>query len=273
MPSNPTANSTLLRRTGIFALLAAICGQAVFAIYIAATYGRFVTTGDPDAVITPLQNGVIPGDPVGNGLLFLHLALALVITVGAFIQFVPLIRRRWPAVHRWNGRIYMTTALVISSAALVLKLSRELHESWIMTTGLVINGLLIFAFVFPAWWNARARRFDAHRRWALRLFVVVSGTFLLRVGMMFWVATTGGIGMDFETIRGPFLDVWYFLHYLIPLALLEAWLRLEHRPPSAATRTTAVLIGLYALTLIGGTFVATVGMWLPLSRGENIFAG
>ncbi len=264
-------NSTFLRRSGLFALGTVLAGQALFAAYIAVTYGKFIVTGDPEAVVTPLQNGIIPGDRAGNALLFLHLALAFVITVGAFIQFVPVIRRRWPVLHRWNGRIYMTTALVISSAAIVLKLSRELHESALMTAGVVLNGVLILAFVFPAWWNARAHHFDAHRRWALRLFVMVSGTFLLRVGLMFWMATTGGAGVDFETFRGPFLDVWYFAHYLIPLALLEGWLRLERKPPSALSRGVAVVIGVYACTLVGGAIVATFGMWLPLARGENIF--
>lgn len=265
-------DSTFLRRSGLCALTAMLAGQALFAAYIAITYGRFIVTGDPDAVVTPLQNGIIPGDRAGNALLFLHLALAFVITVGGFIQFVPVIRRRWHAIHRWNGRIYMTTALVITSAAIVLKLSRELHESVWMTAGVVLNGVLILAFVLPAWWNARARRIEIHRRWALRLFVMVSGTFLLRVGLMFWMATTGGAGVDFETFRGPFLDIWYFAHYLIPLALLEAWLRLERKPPSGLSRGVALVIGLYALTLVGGAIVATLGMWLPLARGENIFA-
>ena len=127
---------SFLHISGVSALVVALLGQAVFAAYIALTYGRFLT------------NGYIAGDPIGNALLYLHLGLAFLITVAAGAQFVPVIRRAVPALHRWNGRVYMTTALVISAAAIVLKLSRELHESAFMTAGLVLNGLLIFAFVF-----------------------------------------------------------------------------------------------------------------------------
>ena len=261
-----------LHRSGLLVLLVALLGQAVFAAYIATTYGRFLGSGDPEAVITPLQNGWIAGDPIGNALLYLHLALAFVITVGAMLQLIPTVRRRWPTVHRWNGRVYMSVAILISAAAIVLKLSRELHESVFMTAGVVLNGLLILLCVFPAWREARAGRYDAHRRWALRLFVLVSGTWLLRVGMMFWMAATGGLGIDFETLTGPFLDVWAFAHYLIPLALLELWLRSERLPASSGTRLLAGSLALYGLMLAAGTVVATLGMWLPLSRGENIFA-
>ena len=73
-------------------------------------------------------------------------------------------------------------------------------------------------------------------------------------------------------MTGPFLDVWAFAHYLIPLVLLEAWLRAEKAPTSAKARTIAVLLVVYTITLIGGTLVTTLGMWLPLSRGEDIFA-
>jgi len=269
---NRSRSKGFLHIAGVSTLVIALAGQAVFAAYIALTYGRFLTSGDPDAVITPLQNGYIAGDPVGNALLYLHLGLAFLITVAAGIQFLPVIRRKWPAMHRWNGRVYLITALIISSAAIVLKLSRELHESPAMTAGLVLNGLLIFAFAFPAWWFARKRRFDVHRRWVLRLFIMVSGTWLLRVGMMFWIAATGGIGIDFESMSGPFLGIWAFAHYLIPLALLEAWLRAEKAPGSSFARTVSSFLVLYALTLIAGTIVTTLGMWLPLSRGENIFA-
>ena len=77
---------------------------------------------------------------------------------------------------------------------------------------------------------ALARDFKTHRRWALRLFMVVNGVWFFRVGLMFWIAVNQGpVGFDPKTFRGPFLSFWAFADYLLPLAILELYLRTKDR--------------------------------------------
>ncbi len=79
--------------------------------------------------------------------------------------------------------------------------------------------ILIFAGL--AWRHAVKRRFDRHRRWAMRTFMVVSGVWFLRAGIMGWIVLNQGpVGMT-RDMSGPADVVLTFGGYLIPLALLE----------------------------------------------------
>ena len=46
----------------------------------------------------------------------------------------------------------------------------------------------------------------AHREWAIRLFLVVSGVWFFRVFLMLWLTINQGpAGFDIETFQGPAL--------------------------------------------------------------------
>ncbi len=59
----------------------------------------------------------------------------------------------------------------------------------------------------------------------MRLYVVSLGVFFLRVAVPMWVALLGPIGMDFTTFTGPALAFWAYGCYLVPLAMMELYLR------------------------------------------------
>ena len=66
-----------------------------------------------------------------------------------------------------------------------------------------------------------------------------------------------------KTFQGPFITLWTFGQYLLPLAVLELYLRARDR--AGAPGRIAMAAGLCVLTVAMGVgiFVATVGMWLP----------
>jgi len=115
-----------------------------------------------------------------------------------------------------------------------------------------------------AWRSAVARDFKTHRRWALRLFLVVSASWFFRVGLFLSLLIfQGPFGYDETSFQGPFLTFLSFAEYLVPLAVLELYLRTQERP--GALRRVAMAAGLVVLTLgMGGGIVgATMGLWLP----------
>jgi tetratricopeptide (TPR) repeat protein len=127
-----------------------------------------------------------------------------------------------------------------------------------------INAVLIMACAVMAWRYAVARDFSTHRRWALRLFLVVGGVWFFRVGLMFWLfLNKGPVGFDPATFQGPFITFLSFAQYLLPLAVLELYLRTQDR--AGALRRIAMAAGLFALTVAMsvGIFGTTMGMWLP----------
>ena len=202
---------------------------------------------------------------MGNFVLAIHLLLAVVITVGGPLQLIPQLRARMPSLHRWNGRIYMLTAYTIGSAGLYLIWIRGGSVGDVIQhVGISVDAVLIMFCAAMALRHALAHNFGVHRRWALRLFLVVSGVWFFRVGLMFWlIVQQGPAGFNPKTFQGPFLSLLSFAGYLLPLAVLEIYLRVKDR--SGAPGKFAMAAGLLVLTIAMGIgiFGATMGMWLP----------
>lgn len=69
--------------------------------------------------------------------------------------------------------------------------------------------------------------------------------------------------MEFVRDMGPFLTFLSFAQYLLPLTVLEVYLRTRYR--SGAPSRIVMAAGLFVLTVAMGIgiFAATMGMWLP----------
>lgn len=97
------------------------------------------------------------------------------------------------------------------------------------------------------------------------MFVVASGVWFFRVGLMAWMAVhQRPVGFDADTFQGPFLTLLAFgVYVLLPLSLLQLYLTAKDRGgPTAHVGVTAV-IGIVTLATCIGTFAAAMGMWLP----------
>lgn len=241
----------------------AFAGQLLFALYIVMFYARNALAGRPEAWNAVIKDGYVPGDTVGNLVLASHLAFALAVVAGGALQLVPRIRARWPRAHRWNGRVFAGSAVIAAVGGLVMVWGHPKPEQFVQHLGISLDAVLILAFAFLAVRAARARRYDAHRRWALRLFLAVGGVWFFRIGLMAWiVANQGPAGFDPKTFSGPFLSFLAFAQYLVPLALLELYFRAQR---GGARVQLAMAFGLGAATLVmaGGIAAAGAILWLP----------
>src|SRR5207244_5992949 len=84
--------------------------------------------------------------------------------------------------------------------------------------GTVGNALLILWFGAMAYKTARAHNAVAHRRWALRTYLVANAQWFIRIGYIGWLFANHGHD-------GGFFRVWNFGCYLLPLGVLELYLR------------------------------------------------
>lgn len=118
-----------------------------------------------------MSRGFVQGDHAFNWVLGAHLLRALAIIPGRLAQLVcPPSGATPPAIHRWNGRVYVVMASALALCGLSLVWIRggavgDLPQH----QGTSLNAILILWFVVMAWQGARNRAFDQHRRWALRL--------------------------------------------------------------------------------------------------------
>ena len=256
--------NTALNAAARFWFVVAVAGQWLFAFYVAAFYGGAAASGDWEAWNKALPRGLMAGDSFGNATLAAHLFLAVVITVAGPLQFSAQIRTGAPSFHRWSGRLYVLTAFTMSAGGLYMLLTRGTVGDASQHLAIWLNAVVIMLCAALAWRNALARNFGAHRRWALRLFLVVNGVWFFRIALMFWlVVNKRPVGFDPATFQGPFLTFLAFAQFVPPVAVLELYLRA--RNAARAPARIAMAAGLSALTVAMGVgiFGAFMGMWLP----------
>jgi hypothetical protein len=260
------ANGTLQRAASLW-FLTAVAGQWLFVYYISAFYGPTAISGDYAAWDrnTNMTDGYVAGDAAGNVFFLAHVLAAAVLTFTGALQLVPQIRASALAFHRWNGRLFMIAAIGAALAGLYLE--------WVRGTGLrsptglssafgvTLNAALILAFAVLAWRAVRRQDVSSHRVWATRLFLVVNGTWFMRVGFRAWMVLTGGAFGG-----STFFTYWSFAAYLLPLAIYELYLRAKTATPSTQYAMAACLVALTVATAIGSiyTFLRTWGPLLSL---------
>lgn len=256
--------ASALRWAGGLWFSVAVIGQAAFIGFILAYYGVRTATGNfAGWNDKPLIDGYIQGDHAGNAVFAAHVLLASVVTLGGLMQLAPALRRRWPAVHRWTGRAFIVISMFMALSGVWLAVVRGTYLSVVSAVAILINGLLILIFATLAWRDAVRRRFEQHRRWAMRTFIVVSGVWFLRVGIMGWVVINRGpLGMT-DDMSGPADIALTFGSYLIPLAVLELYFRAQTSAGGAAKALAAAVLGVASVYMATGVFGTIAFMWAP----------
>jgi uncharacterized membrane protein len=260
---NSVADSAL-KAAARFWFVVAVIGQLIFAFAVASFYGLTALRGDFHGWSKFITHGYVPGDTMGNFAVAMHIVSAVVVMLAGAVQLVPGVRGRFPAFHRWNGRIYMLTAVTLSMAGLYMTWIRGSVGGAIQHLSGSLGAVLIWLCAAMALRYALARDFKTHRRWALRLFLVASSAWFFR--LMFFLTLLlfkGPVGFDPTTFQGPLLTYMSFAQYLLPLAVLEIYLRAQDR--SGALGRMATAAGLFVLTLAmgAGIFAVTMAVWLP----------
>jgi tetratricopeptide (TPR) repeat protein len=239
-----------------------VIGQLAFAFAVASFYSLTALRGDYHG--WKFTNGFVPGVTRGNWAVVMHVASAAVIMLAGAVQLVPQVRNRFPVFHRWNGRIYMLSAVTLSAAGLYMTWIRGSVGDLTQHLSGTLNAILIWGFAALALRYAMARNFKTHRRWALRLFLAVSASWFYRIGLFLsFLIFKGPFGFDPATFTGPFLSVMGFAQYLFPLAVLEIYFLAQDRPGALRRIATAGLLFVLTLAMVAGLFAVTMAIWVP----------
>ena len=237
-------------------------GQWLFVSYIVGFYFVLAINGQYEKVNEVLGHGVIEGDLIGNLMLGIHIFLAGIIIFGGPLQFFTSIRQKYPIFHRWNGRIYFTTAIIAALAGLYMNSTRGAHGGIPMYLGNALNAVLIFGFSFKAWQSAMKRDFVSHKRWAIRAYLMVCGVWFFRIGYGLWVLLTGftAIGAS-PDLTGPFDRFLAFGHSLVPLLILELYFFTKSHPDPRVRQRMAVFLYTLIPFLVAGIVMVAVVFW------------
>ena len=250
-----------LKAAARFWFVVAVIGQVVFGFATASFYGLTALRGDYHG--WRITQGHVAGNMLGNSAVALHLIAAVIIMLAGAVQLVPQVRSCFPVFHRWNGRIYMLAALALSFAGVYMTWRGSVGDTS-QHIGGSLNAVLIWLFAGMALRYALARDFKMHRRWALRLFLVVSAAWFFRIVFFLSFVVFGGpVGFDPTTFRGPFISVMSFGQYLLPLAVLELYLRAQHRPGALRRMAMAAVLFVVTVAMGVGIFAVTMAFWAP----------
>jgi hypothetical protein len=238
--------------------LFAVIGLSAFFVYVISNYGAAILSDDTSKG----KASFIAGDTVGNAFLLTHLSLALVVISGGLLQLLPSLRTRFPGFHRWNGRIFLMCAIACSLAGQYLIFTREIPGNLVMDLGTSSAGLLVLIFSVLSYRTARAKRFSQHRKWAMRLFLVANAGWFFRIGLMLWlVVNKGPVGIDMETFTGPALVFISYAQFLLPLAMLELYLRAQASRNNGLKLAVSGVIFIASLATLAGVGAASAMMW------------
>ena len=163
-----------------------------------------------------------------------HIAGAATALLLGPLNFLPVLRRRVPAAHRWIGRTYISGCLVGGAGGFVVAFGS--FAGPIATAGFGSLGICWIIAAVQGWRTARARRFTQHRAWMIRSFAMTFGAVTLRL----YLPLT-------DILHIPFVEGYRaisFLAWVPNLILAELYLRGAFgRAPSARTKFRAVYPG------------------------------
>jgi hypothetical protein len=126
-----------LERSAALWFIVTLMGQLLFASYILVNYGASAAVGDYTKFNHSLIHPLTHAGTLDRAAIVMHLILAFVITVCGPLQVIlawlvrsgggfglqSALRARLLRVHRWNGRIYVTVAVLISAGAMYMTLT------------------------------------------------------------------------------------------------------------------------------------------------------
>jgi len=258
-----------LKAAARFWFVVALAGQFAFAISVAVFYGLTALRGNIQAWNRILGRGFETGATMSNTALVGHILFGTVISIAGALQLIPGIRNRFPVFHRWNGRLFVLAAFTqaITGIYLTLWVGKRVGDTTQHVIS-VLGALLIIFCAVMALRFAIARNFTIHRRWALRLFLVASASWFIRLGFAVTLVVLGPIGFDSRTFSGPLVTFWSVAQYLLPLGVLELYLWAQDRPGALRRMATAGVLFVLTLAMGMGIALVAMGSWVP-----NVKAG
>ena len=154
-------------------------------------------------------------------LTFLHITLGALFVILALLQFVPAIRAKHLAFHRWAGRFLVVTGVVIGVSALVMSYTTAIGGAN-ETAATTLFAILFLLCLINSYRHIRRKEVAQHREWMIRAFGIALG-----------VSTTRPIVGIFFAFRRltphEFFGIAFWLGFSLTVMAAEAWINFTRR--------------------------------------------
>lgn len=167
-----------------------------------------------------------------RALILAHVIPGGVLFLLAPFQFSDRIRRRYPAYHRWTGRVLLVAVLISGLGAFAFGLFMP-FAGWLESVAVALYGTLFVYAGARAWIAIRARDVTTHREWMTRMFAVAIGISATRLVSL-------PIGALFETLSFRAAFLWSLWTGFTVSVLVAEWVIRRARPRRAPVRLQAI---------------------------------
>jgi hypothetical protein len=205
-------------------------------------------------------------DWIANLGIGMHFVMGTVLVLAWPILLSARIRARHRTVHRWTGRVYVSAGFLAGVGGMSFILTRGAYIP-AASIAFGIWGAVLMLSAVMAYVHARAKRFDLHRAWAIRLFAMVLGSWVFDLEIRAWKDLTGGIGMGTGIASGPFDYAILYLFFVPNLLIAEFFIRNKHRR-IAALPGKQRWIAAFAFAVAGLLFVYAIIMVSAAPSGK-----
>jgi uncharacterized membrane protein len=186
-------------------------------IGLAAAVRRMLALGE---VIPSFDPSQAPGFDAGFAqqpiLTLVHIVPGSLFMILGPLQFVRRIRSGYLAVHRWSGRVFVASSLVIGLTALLMSFQMSIGS--VNETAATTLFALIFLFALgKAYLHIWRREIAQHREWMIRTFAIGLAVATIRpiVGMFFALSNLS---------PHEFFGTAFWLGFTLHLIAAEIWI-------------------------------------------------
>jgi uncharacterized membrane protein len=159
---------------------------------------------------------------------YVHILTGPVVLLNGLILLSEAVRRRHGGLHRALGRVQVAVLLLLMLPSGVV-MARHAFGGWPAGLSFLVLSAATAGCALVGVVHARRRRFDRHRRWMLRSYVLICSAVALRL-------ISGAAGL--VRVRSPeeayIVAAW--ASWLVPLAAFEIAERLPSRRPGPVSR-------------------------------------
>ncbi|AXC12489.1 hypothetical protein ACPOL_3194 [Acidisarcina polymorpha] len=209
MDRRPWAMTRRLTRTSAFGILALLYG-----------FGVFVSTRASILLLKGKESG--PNGHPYPPWTIIHFASALLFAVLAMMQLVSVVRRRYPLLHRYSGRIAVVSGLIAAITGVCIPFAVVPPRPLLERLYIVVYFGGVASCLLLGLRAARRHDFAMHRIWMIRAVAAAGAVMTQRITFPIFVLTFG-IHSE-RAFWSEFVGA-FALGWAINLTLAECWLR------------------------------------------------
>jgi len=169
-------------------------------------------------------------------LTFAHILPAMLFMVLGPLQFVRRLRSKYPQVHRWSGRIFLTASAVVGVTGLAMAFGKTIggvDEKAAIT----LFGTFFLIALAKALWHALRREFAQHREWMIRGYAIGLAVATIRpiMGTFFAAAVLRGHAPEPK----EFFGTAFWIGFTLQMMAAEIWINYT-RPATVPSMASVV---------------------------------